>query len=105
MEEILKLKENLLNNNIQDALLLVDQLEEMGRQDKINTLESFLVILLVHLIKIQVERTTNTWLNSITNSLLEIQVRNKLGKKSYYIKPDNWHEHLINKESLAVLKA
>ena len=63
----------------------------MGRQDKINNLQSFLVILLVHLIKIQVEKRVNTsWHNSIINSLLEIQKRNKLGKKSHYIKPTEW---------------
>ena len=91
MEEILELKEKLMNNSIHEAISLVDELETMGRQDKINTLESFLVVLLVHLIKIQVEnRTTNSWLSSIINSLLEIKDRNKLGKKSYYIKRGNW---------------
>ena len=54
MEEILELKEKLMNNSIHEAILLVDELETMGRQDKINTLESFLLVLLVHLIKIQV---------------------------------------------------
>ena len=59
----------------------------MGRQDKINNLESFLVVLLIHLTKIQVEkRVTRSWKNSIINSLLAIQKRNRLGKKSYYIK-------------------
>lgn len=106
MEEILELKEKLMNHSIQDAILLVDELETMGRQDKINTLESFLVVLLVHLIKIQIERRiTNSWLNSITNSLLEIQDRNRLGKKSHYIKQGNWDEYIDNKESRAVLKA
>ncbi len=106
MEEILELKEKLLNQDIEAAILLVDELEAMGRQDKINTLESFLVVLLVHLIKIQVEkRVTRSWLNSITNSLLEIQDRNRLGKKSHYIKQGNWTEHLIDRESRALLKA
>lgn len=41
MEEILELKEKLMNHSIQDALLLVDELETMGRQDKINTKEQF----------------------------------------------------------------
>ncbi len=106
MEEILDLKEKLLNQDIEAAILLVDELEAMGRQDKINTLESFLVVLLVHLIKIKVEkRVTRSWLNSITNSLLEIQDRNRLGKKSHYIKQGDWSEHLIDRESRAVLKA
>ncbi|MDJ0678246.1 MAG: DUF29 family protein [Xenococcaceae cyanobacterium MO_167.B52] len=91
MEEILELKEKILNHNFESAILLIDELEAIGRQDKINILESFLVVLLVHLVKIQIEqRITKTWLNSISNSLLEIQDRNRLGKKSYYIKQGSW---------------
>ncbi|MGK7892852.1 MAG: DUF29 family protein [Xenococcus sp. (in: cyanobacteria)] len=61
----------------------------MGRQDKINNLESFLIILVIHLIKIKVEkRVTRSWRSSIVNSLPEIQKRNKLGKKLQYIKPN-----------------
>lgn len=106
MEEILELKEKILNHDFESAILLIDELEAMGRQDKINTLESLLVVLLVHLIKIQIEqRITRSWLNSISNSLLEIQDRNRLGKKSHYIKQGSWTEHLIDRESRALLKA
>ena len=94
MEEILELKDCLLNHQYQRAMTIVEELEQMGRQDKINNLESFLVILLIHLIKIQVEkRVTRSWRSSILNSLREIQKRNKLGKKSHYIKPNRWQEH------------
>ena len=73
---------------------LVEELELMGRQDKINNLESFLLILLIHLIKIQVEkRVTRSWRSSILNSLREIQKRNRLGKKSQYIKSNQWEKH------------
>ncbi|WP_019506414.1 hypothetical protein [Pleurocapsa sp. PCC 7319] len=51
MEEILKLKEKLYQGDIQAAIAICDELETMGRQDKINTLESFLVVLIIHLIK------------------------------------------------------
>ncbi len=94
MEEILELKDCLLNHQYERAMTIVEELELMGRQDKINNLESFLIILLIHLIKIQVEkRVTRSWRSSILNSLREIQKRNKLGKKSQYIKPNQWGKH------------
>lgn len=69
MEEILELKNCLLNHQYDRAYAIVEELEAMGRQDKINKLESFLVILLIHLIKIQVEnRVTRSWRNSNRNS-------------------------------------
>jgi Domain of unknown function DUF29 len=104
MEELLELKEQLVKGDLVAALAIVDELETMSRQDKINTLESFLVVLLVHLIKIQVEqRVTRSWRNSIINSLTQIQTRNRLGKKSSYIY--DWDEHLQNIIFTAVRKA
>lgn len=106
MEEILELKDCLLNQQYDRAFAIVEDLEAMGRQDKINNLESFLVILLIHLIKIQVEgRVTRSWRNSISNSLLLIQKRNKLGKKSHYIRPGKWDEHILNCQLEAILGA
>ncbi len=78
MEEILELKDCLLNRKYDRAFAIVEDVETMGRQDKINNLESFLVILLIHLIKIQVEkRVTRSWKNSLSNSLLAIEKRNR----------------------------
>ena len=106
MEEILELKNCLLHQEYDRAYAIVKELEAMGRQDKINNLESFLVVLLIHLIKIQVEqRVTRSWRNSISNSLLAIQKRNKLGKKSHYIKPNEWTEHILNCQVEAILGA
>jgi hypothetical protein len=104
MEELLELKEQLIKGDLVAALAIVDELETMSRQDKINTLESFLVVLLVHLIKIQVEqKVTRSWRNSMINSLTQIQTRNKLGKKSSYIY--DWNEHYENTIFTAVRKA
>ena len=65
MEEILELKDCLINQQYNRAFAIVEDLETMGRQDKINNLESFLIILLIHWIKIQVEgRVTRSWKNS-----------------------------------------
>ena len=106
MEEILQLKDCLLRQEYESAFAIVEELEAMGRQDKINNLESFLVILLIHLIKIQVEqRVTRSWRNSISNSLLAIQKRNKLGKKSHYIKVNEWNEHILDCQFEAILAA
>lgn len=106
MEEILELKEKLYQGDISAAIAICDELETMGRQDKINILESFLVVLLIHLIKIQVEnRVTASWIESIRNSLLEIKDRNKLGRKSYYIKQGCWSEYFENKLYRAIIKA
>ncbi|NJO99228.1 MAG: DUF29 domain-containing protein [Pleurocapsa sp. CRU_1_2] len=105
MEEILELKDCLLNHQYERAIAIVEELEQMGRQDKINNLESFLVILLIHLIKIQVEkRVTRSWRSSILNSLREIQKRNKLGKKSQYIKQNEWLEHIVDVYPDAIFK-
>lgn len=106
MEEILELKECLINQKYDRAFAIVENLEVMGRQDKINNLESFLVILFIHLIKIQVEkRITRSWKNYISNSLLAIQKRNRLGKKSHYIKQNDWDEYILECQFEAILGA
>ncbi len=106
MEEILELKDCLLNHQYERAMTIVEELELMGRQDKINNLESFLVVLLIHLIKIQVEkRVTRSWRSSILNSLREIQKRNKLGNNSQYIKANQWIEHFDAIYPDAIFKA
>lgn len=106
MLEILEIKKHLLAGEIEPALLIVEELEEMGRQSEIRNLESFLVILLIHLIKIQVEqRLTSSWKSSIINSLLAIKKRNKLGKKAHYIYAQNWQEYLEDNFTPAVVAA
>ena len=81
MEELLTLKDLLLKGDIQGALVLVEELEEMSRDDKINTIRSYAVILLLHLIKQQAEnRTTRSWELSIRNAVRGIQTKNKRRK-------------------------
>jgi hypothetical protein len=106
MLELLEIKKHLLAGEIDKALLIVEDLEEMGRQGEIRNLEAFLVILLIHLIKIQVEkRLTNSWKSSIINSLLAIQKRNKVGKKAHYIYSQNWQEYLEDNFTPAIVSA
>ena len=96
MEELLTLKDLLVKGDVQGALIIVEELTEMSRNDIIKTIRSFAVILLLHLIKQQAEnRTTRSWEVSIRNSVLEIQRENKRRKAGgYYLTPEELLETL-----------
>ena len=111
MEEILTLKELLLKGDIPGSLAVVEELEEMGRKDIIKTIRSYAIVLLIHLIKRQVEkRTTRSWDVSIQNAIFEIRDENKRPRsQSYYLSSEELEEVLevaykqaINKASLEV---
>ena len=88
MEELFTLKELLLKGDIQGVIAIVEELEEMSRDDKINAISSYAVILLLHLIKQQVEnRTTRSWEVSIRNSVRMIQKKNKRRQSGGYYLP------------------
>lgn len=77
MEELLTLKELLHQGNITEALLIVEELEEMSKSDKLNKIFSYGIILLLHLIKQTAENlTTRSWNLSIRNSVKQIQRSN-----------------------------
>ena len=86
MEELLKLRDHVKSGNYTDALLLIDELEEMSLSDKINKICSFSIIILVHLIKQQAEKkTTRSWEASIDFSVFQIKRTNKRYKaKGFY---------------------
>lgn len=85
MEELLVLKNRLLQGDLSGALAIVEELEEMSRDDKINNIRSHAKILLLHLIKQQAEnRTTRSWEVSIRNSVREIREKNKRRKAGGY---------------------
>ncbi|MBW4644963.1 MAG: DUF29 domain-containing protein [Goleter apudmare HA4340-LM2] len=96
MEELLTLKDLLLKGDIQGAMVIVTELEEMSRNDIIKTIRSYAVIMLLHLIKQQAEnRTTRSWEVSIRNSVREIQRENKRRKAGgYYLTPEELLEIL-----------
>ena len=103
MEEILTLKDLLLKGDIPGSLAIVEELEEMGRKDIIKTIRSYAIVLLIHLIKRQVEkRTTRSWDVSIRNSIREIQQENKRRKSGgYYLD----HQELMETLEEAYLNA
>ncbi len=81
MEEILELKSYLLKKDYDAALSIVEEMEEMSRDDKINKIESFLEILLIHLITQEVEkRSTRSWEVSIKNAVDNVNRTNKRRK-------------------------
>ena len=78
MEELLELRACIEQGRYAEALALIGEMEEMSRDEKINKIESFLQILLLHLIKQQAEqRTTRSWDVSIRNAVDGIQRANK----------------------------
>jgi ABC-type transporter Mla MlaB component len=81
MEELLELRRLLEQGKIEQALLLVDELEEMSLSDKINKIDSYGVILLIHLIKQQAEkRLTRSWEISMAYAVREIKKINQRRK-------------------------
>ncbi len=81
MEELLELKNLLLAGNVPDALILVEEMTEMSKDDKLIKIFSFSIIVLLHLIKQQAEkRSTRSWETSISNSVRQIQRINQRRK-------------------------
>ena len=96
MEELLELKGYILKRDYDAALALIEEIEEMSKKDIINNIRSYAVVLLLHLIKQELEeRTTKSWDISIANSVLEIQSLNRRRKaKGSYLNLEELQEVL-----------
>jgi Domain of unknown function DUF29 len=107
MDELSELRDLLQAGRIEDALLLVDELDEMSREDKINKISSYMRILLIHLIKQQAEqRSTRSWEVSIKEALRQIQRTNTRRKAgSVYLGRDELLEELEDIYDLALERA
>lgn len=97
-QELTDLRNSILEGRHQDALEILDELDEMSRKEIIRKIESYLIRMLIHLIKNQIEqRLTNSWAASIRGSIREIKKLNlQDNKTAYYIKVDEW-ESVINR--------
>ncbi len=93
---MIELRNYIIQGYYQEALEIIDDLEEMSKKAILEKIQSFLVRLMIHLIKNQVEqRLTNLWAVSIRDSVLKIQSLNlKENKKSYYLKQEEWNDYL-----------
>lgn len=91
-QELTDLRNSILEERYQDALEIVDELEGMSKQAILRNIQSFIDRMLIHLIKNQVEqRLTNSWVASISDSLVQIKRLNlKDNKTFYYVKNDEW---------------
>jgi len=90
MEELFELRTYIEQRDYENALALVSEMEEMSRDDKIDKILSFMVIILVHLIKQQAEkRTTRSWDASIHNSVRGIFHSNKRRKAGGFYLTEN----------------
>ncbi|MBZ8181946.1 DUF29 family protein [Oscillatoria salina] len=107
MEELIKLKQFLSQGKVDEALLVVAELEEMSKSDKINKIFSYGIILLLHLIKEVAEnRTTKSWEVSVYNAVKQIQRTNKRHKaKGTYLTPDELLETLEDAYDSALRQA
>ena len=96
MEELFTRKDLLLKGDVPGALAIVEELEEMSKNDIIDNIRSYAIILLLHIIKQQAEnRTTRSWEVSIRNSVREIQRKNKRRKAGgYYLTTEELVETL-----------
>ncbi|GCA77606.1 hypothetical protein MiTe_04462 [Microcystis aeruginosa NIES-2520] len=107
MEELLELKNLLIAGNVPDALILVEEMTEMSKDDKLNKIFSFSIIVLLHLIKQQAEnRSTRSWETSISNSVRQIQRINQRRKTGgNYLTSEELKETLDDAYSSALRQA
>lgn len=97
MEELIELRQSIETKDYVKALAIVDELEAMSVEDKLNKIDSYMVILLLHLIKKDAQRkTTRSWERSINNSVRQINKTNKRRKSGgYYAKKEELQEIII----------
>ena len=107
MEELLTLKELLVCGDIPAAMVLVEEMTEMSKDDKISKIFSYSIILLVHLIKQKVEkRSTRSWNLSIYNSTTQIRRANQRRKaKGTYLSQLELSETLAEAYNIALSSA
>jgi hypothetical protein len=85
MEELYELRTYIEQGRYPEALILLGEMEEMSYSDKVNKIGSFLLVLLLHLIKRRAEkRTTRSWEISIRNAVDEIIHTNRRRKTRGY---------------------
>ena len=107
MDELSTLREHIEAEDYQEALLLIDELEAMSKEDKLQKVRSYFTIILVHLIKQSAEqRTIRSWDFSIRNAAREIKYVNKRRKSGgYYATAQELRELVEEAYAAAIDKA
>lgn len=97
MEELIELRRSIENQNYAEALQIVDDLAEILIEDKLNKIYSYMVILLLNLIKQEVEKKlTRSWEFSIASSVKQINRTNKQRKTGGYYARQKDLEEIID---------
>ena len=96
MEELWELRHHLEAGDYGAALQVLDEMDEMSRKDTIYKIQSFMEILLIHLIKQRAEqRTTRSWELSIRTACSRIHRLNKRRKTTgWFLTSAELHEAL-----------
>ena len=98
MEELEALRKLVEEHDYNAALILINEMDEMAKDDKINKIESYIRILLIHIIKQQAEkRSTLSWENSIDYSLDGIGATNERKKSGGHYLQDEEIQHSIER--------
>lgn len=89
-EELFELRQAIEAGDTTQALALLDEMDEMSRDDKINKVLSFMEMLLKHRIKQAAEkRSTRSWEKSVKHAVGRIARTNKRRKAGgYYLEDD-----------------
>jgi hypothetical protein len=106
-QELIDLRNSILEQRYTEALAIVDELEGMSRQPILRNIQAFVKVLLIHLIKNQIEkRLTNSWATSIRNSTSETEKLNlKENKKPYYFNQNEWFTYIQDEIERAIRDA
>ena len=107
MEELETLRKLIEEQDYSSALTLLDEMDEMAKDDKITKVESFLAVLLVHLIKQKAEsRSTNSWQRSVNHALFGIYKANKRRNAGgFYLKNDELKNAIEESYSFSLQEA
>ncbi len=107
MEELLELREHIQQGRYASALVLIEEMEEMSQDDKINKIGSFVTILLLHLIKQHAEkRSTRSWDVAIRNATDQIVLSNRRRKLGgFYLTPEELGETIEEYYPIALRSA
>ena len=97
-EELEQLRQYLETGQLDAAFSLLDEMDEMSRDDKIHKIQSYMHVLFIHLIKQAAEyRTTPAWDRTIRNALFWIPRINRRRKAGgWYLPADDLQEALAD---------
>ena len=107
MEELEALRKMIEEHDYTTALALIDEMYEMSKDDKFVKIEGYIHVLLVYLIKQNVEKQrTNASIKSIDYALRGINKSNKRRSSGgFYLKPQDLEDAVEESFSHALVDA